>query len=60
MLGIERTSVATISRSCGTAETSRSTRSTRTSRATSANSSVAGMSDSTTMLKSKRFQPLPK
>ena len=40
MLGIERTSVASIRRSCGTAEIRRSTRRMRIGRATSANSPV--------------------
>jgi hypothetical protein len=57
MPGMQRTSVATMSRSFGSAVTRRSTRSRRISRATVANSPEAGRTDITMIPKSKRFQP---
>ena len=55
MLGIDRTSVATISRSSFTVDTNRSSRSSRASRAMTAKLPVAGISESTIIEKSKTF-----
>ena len=57
MLGIDRISVATMSRSSGSEETRRSTRSKRASRASVASSPVLGSKVTTMIVKSKTFQP---
>ena len=55
--GIDRSIVATMRRSSGSAETTRSARSSRARRATVAKGPATGRSERATIVKSKTFQP---